>query len=390
MKRSFIHLCVPMLLLAIVAAPAASQPTSAAKPDTQRMDEAIRFYADNPPRFMGVVLVARGTDVLFVKGYGMANLEWSVPHTPTTRIPIGSNSKQFTAAAILLLEERGKLRVTDPIKSYLPDPQAAWDAITFHHLLSHTSGLLNSAPAERGTLALPARPDKTLERFRNMPLQFAPGTRFGYSNAGYQLLAYLIERTSGQRYEDFLRENIFEPLGMKDSDSGTHAPVIPSLASGYGRRPGGEQGSTAAFLNAPFIDLSNGMGAGSLYSTVGDLHRWTLGLFGGRLLRGDSLTKMTTPVIQLTGAQREMVDGGYAYGLIAGTSEGRRRFTHVGGVNGFVSYLVYYPASQVTVALLGNLPSGNPVEERRPPIVVVGDWLGTLAHGGTVTLPARR
>lgn len=384
MKRSFIHLCLPTLLLAIVAAPAASQPTPAAKPDTQRMDEAVRFYAGNPPRFMGVVLVARGADVLFVKGYGMANLEWSVPHTPTTRIPIGSNSKQFTAAAILLLEERGKLRVTDPIKSYLPDAPAAWDAITFHHLLSHTSGLLNTAPAERGTLALPVRPDKTIERFRNSPLQFAPGTKYGYSNAGYQLLAYLIERTSSQRYEDFLRENIFEPLGMKDSGSGTHAPVIPSLASGYVKEPAG------ALRNAPFIDLSNGMGAGSLYSTVGDLHRWTRGLFGGKLLRGDSLTKMTTPVIQLTGAQRDLVDGGYAYGLIAGTSEGRRRFTHVGGVNGFVSYLVYYPASQVTVALLSNLPSGEPVEERRPPIIVMGDWLGTLAHGGTVTLPARQ
>jgi CubicO group peptidase (beta-lactamase class C family) len=379
MKRSLIYLCLPALLLATVAAPAVSQST--AKPDTRRMDEVVRLYADNPPRFMGVVLVARGTDLLFVKGYGMANLEWSVPHTPTTRIPIGSNSKQFTAAAILLLEERGKLRVSDPIKSYLPDAPAAWDAITFHHLLSHTSGLLNAAPAERGTLALPARPDKTLERFRNLPLQFAPGTKYGYSNAGYQLLAYLIERTSGQHYEDFLRENIFEPLGMKDSGSGTHAPVIPSRASGYVKEPGG------AFRNAPFIDLSNGMGAGSLYSTVGDLHRWTLGLFGGKLLRGDSLTRMTTPVIQLTGAQREMVDGEYAYGLIAATRNGRRRFTHVGGVNGFVSYLTYYPESQVTVAVLSNLPSGGVSDQ--PPIIVLGDWLGVLAHGETVTLPAK-
>ena len=346
------------------------------------MDEVVRFYADDPPRFMGVVLVARGTDVLFAKGYGMANLEWSVPHIPSTKIPIGSNSKQFTAAAILLLEERGKLRVTDPIKSYLPDAPAAWDAITVHHLLSHTAGLANTAPAEPGTLSLPSRPDRTIERFRNLPLRFAPGASYGYSNAGYQLLAYLIERTSGQRYEDFLRENIFEPLGMKDSGSGTHAPIIPSLASGYVNGPEG------AFRKAPFIDLSNGMGAGSLYSTIGDLHRWTVGLFGGKLLRGDSLTKMTTPVVPLTGAQRDRVDGEYAYGLIVATSEGRRRFSHSGGVNGFVSHLAYYPESQVTVAVLSNLPGGT--SERRPPIIVMADWLGTLAHGGAVTLPAKR
>ena len=299
----------------------------------------------------------------------MANLAWSVPHTVTTKIPIGSNSKQFTAAAILLLQERGKLRVTDPIKSYLPDAPDAWDSITFHHLLSHTSGLLNTAPAERG-LALPARPDRTIERFRNLPLQFTPGTKFSYSNAGYQLLAYLIERTSGQRYEEFLRENIFEPLGMKASGSGTHAPIVPSLASGYVKEPGG------AFRNAPFIDLSNGMGAGSLYSTVGDLHRWTLGVFGGKLLRPDSLTKMTTPV-----------DGEYAYGLVVGTSDGRRRFSHGGGINGFVSYLIYYPDSKVTVAVLSNLPSGGAPDERA--ILVLANWLSTLAHGGTVTLPAR-
>jgi CubicO group peptidase (beta-lactamase class C family) len=336
------------------------------------MDEVVRFYADDPPQFMGVVLVARGTDVLFAKGYGMANLARSNPHTPATKIAIGSNSKQITAAAVLLLEERGKLRVTDPIKAYFPDSPAAWDAITFHHLLSHTAGLIGTAPAERGNV-LPARPERTIERFRNLPLQFAPGTRFSYSNAGYQLLAYLIERTSGQPYEDFVRENIFEPLGMKESGSATHAPIVPSLASGYVKEPGG------AFRHAPFIDLSNGMGAGSLYSTIGDLHRWTLGLFGGKLLRADSLTKMTTPV-----------QSGYAYGLIVGTSDGRRRFAHGGGVPGFVSYLIYYPESQVTVAVLSNLPSGDASDQRRPPIIVLADWLGTLAHGGTVTLPAKR
>ena len=357
-----------------------AQKLPAVKPDAQRMDEVVRFYAGDPPQFMGVVLVARGTDVLFAKGYGMANLEWSVPHTLTTKMPIGSNSKQVTAAAVLLLEERGKLRVTDPITSYLPDAPAAWDAITFHHLLSHTAGLIGTAPAERGNV-LPARPDQTIERFRNLPLQFAPGTRYSYSNAGYQLLAYLIERTSGQRYEDFLRESIFEPLGMKESGSATHAPIIPSLASGYITEPGD------ALLNAPFIDLSNGMGAGSLYSTIGDLHRWMRALFGGKLLSPASLTKMTTPVTATP--QGPGYEGGYGYGVIARTSgDGRREFYHGGSVPGFSSVLSYYPESQVTIAVLNNLR--GPSDERRAPPVIVANWLGTLAHGGTVTLPAKR
>jgi CubicO group peptidase (beta-lactamase class C family) len=361
--------------------PVVAQDTPAIEPDVKRMDDVVRFYADDPPRsFMGVVLVARGADVLFAKAYGMANLEWSVPHTLTTKLPIGSNSKQFTAAAILLLEERGRLRVTDPVKSHLSDAPAAWDAITFHHLLSHTSGLINTAPPDRGNTQ-PTRPDRTIERFRNLPLQFVPGTRYSYSNAGYQLLAYLIERISGQRYEDFLRENIFEPLGMRESGSASHAPIIPSLASGYVNEPGG------APLNAPFIDLSNGMGAGSLYSTVGDLHRWMRALFGGKLLSPASLAKMTTPVTATP--QGPVSEGGYGYGVIARTSAaGRREFYHGGSVPGFSSVLIYYPESQVTIAVLNNLRGQS--DERRAPPVVVANWLGTLAHGGAVTLPAKQ
>ena len=382
MRRSLIALSLPTLVVAFLASPGGAQPAPAPGVDTRRMDEVVTFYADDPPRFMGVVLVARGAEVLFAKGYGMANLEWRIPHTPATKIAIGSISKQITAAAILLLEERGKLRVADPIKSYLPDSPATWDAMTFHHLLTHTAGLIGSAPAEQGNV-LPARPDRTIERFRNLPLQFAPGTRFSYSNAGYQLLAHLIERTSGQRYEDFVRESIFDPLGMKESGSATHAPIIPSLASGYVKEPGG------ALQHAPFIDLSNGMGAGSLYSTIGDLHRWTLGLFGGKLLRADSLTRMTTQVMATPQGPGNV--GGYGYGLVVRTSgDGRREIYHGGSVPGFGSILSYYPESQVTIAVLGNLRSSGEPDAGRAPVVTVANWLGALAHGGTVTLPTKR
>ncbi len=350
------------------------------------MDELVQFYADDPQEaFMGVVLVARGSEVLFAKGYGMANLEWGIPNTRATRFSIGSNSKQFTAAAILLLEERGKLRVTDSIKSYWPEAPAAWIGITFHHLLSHTSGLTGTAPLERGMGALPARPQATVDRFRNAPLLFAPGTRFTYSNAGYQLLAFLIERISGQRYEDFLQENIFTPLGMKDSGSDTYASIIPSRASGYVRAGGAGRASTSstgrpALANAPFLDKSNGMGAGSLYSTVGDLHRWTLALFGGKVLNASSLTRLTTPT---------PFDTSYAYGIGVGSHDGRRRFSHGGSVPGFASILNYYPGSQVTVAVLRNSTTPPTPGERRV-TTVIADGLGTLAHGGAVPVPTKR
>lgn len=380
MKRSGIQVTLATALLAgSFASLSATQSTPATGPDLQRMDEVVRYYADDPnSAFMGAVLVARGTQVLFAKGYGMANLEWNVPNTSTTKFEIASVTKQFTATAILLLEERGRLRVTDPIKSFLPDAPSAWDPITFHHLLSHTSGLASGPPPDPATRALPTRPEKLIERFRNLPLQSKPGAKYSYSNAGYQLLAYLIERASGQPYEDFLRENIFEPLGMKDSISATQAPIISSRAAGYINNPGGSSSTGRALLNAPFFDQTNVMGAGSLYSTTADLHRWTTALFGGKLLRPASLTKMTTPL-----------DSGYAYGLTVGSSNGRRRFSHGGSATGFSAYLTYYPDSQVTIVVLANARPPV-VRGEQPAVGVVSDWLGTLAHGGTVSLPTRR
>lgn len=141
---------------------------------------------------MRSVLVARGSEVLFARGYGMANLEWNIPNTPTTKFRLASVSKQFTAVAILLLEERGKLKVGDPIKSYIPDASAAWDGVTIHHLLSHTSGITDArgdGPGNGPGNTLPSRPDKKVSGFLNKPLDFPPGTRFSYSNRGYILLA---------------------------------------------------------------------------------------------------------------------------------------------------------------------------------------------------------
>ena len=182
--------------------------------------------------FMGSVLVAKEGKPVFNRGYGMADLEWSVPNSPTTRFNIASMTKQITAAAILLLEDRGKLKTDDFVKKYLPDAPASWDKITVYHLLTHTSGISDDAAKY-----VPGTPDKL--DFNDKPLNFQPGERWAYSNLGYIVLGYLLERISGHTYLEFVEQNIFKPLGMNDSGMFSFGTVIPRRASGYWPRNNG-------------------------------------------------------------------------------------------------------------------------------------------------------
>lgn len=388
MKRMLASLTLAIVVVSLAFSQTTNRQNAKSRAGDQtalakRMDQVVRFFADEQKIFMGSVLVARGSEVLLAKGYGMANLEWNIPNTPTTKFRLASLSKQFTAAAILLLEERGKLKVGDPIKKYMPDAPAAWDDITFHHLLSHTAGIVTDSPDVRRTDTLPSRPEQSILRFRDKPLAFPPGTRFGYSTSGYILLAYLIEKISSQRFEDFMRVNIFEPLGMKDSGSDSHAEVIQRRASGYEhpRDPNNRLRELvdSPIENAPYMDNTNRMGAGSIYSTVEDLHRWTQGLFGGKLLSAASVAMMTTPVSP----------NGYGYGLAVSTVEGRRRINHGGGTQGFHTVFHYYLDSKVTVVVLANFTTlPNPGTGNAS--VIIAQWLGMLAHGEVVNLPSER
>src|SRR5580658_5065438 len=156
--------------------------------DAARMDQIVQSYvADH--KFMGTALVARGDQVLFTKAYGSANLEWDVPNTPDTKFRLGSVTKQFTAASILLLEERGKLSVTDPVKKYMPDAPSAWEKVTIRHLLTHTSGIPNFTGFVdyRKLEPFPTTATELVARFRDKPLDFQPGENWSYSNSGYVL-----------------------------------------------------------------------------------------------------------------------------------------------------------------------------------------------------------
>lgn len=308
--------------------------------------------------FMGTVLVARGNDILINKGYGMANLEWDIPNAPSTKFRLGSLTKQFTSASILLLEERGKLKIDDPVKKYMPDAPAAWDKITIFHLLNHTSGIpsFTNFPDYRKFEPFEITPEKEVALFRDKPLEFAPGTKWNYNNSGYVLLGYLIEKISGQSYVSFLKENIFTPLGMKDSGFDSNSEIIPHRASGYTPQ-------NNALVNAGFIHMSIPFSAGSLYSTTGDLLRWEQALFGGKVLSAASLEKMTKPFLQ-----------DYAFGLAVSNKDGHKVIEHGGGIEGFNTHLAYYPEDKVTIVVLGNLNGRAPDE--------IAAKLGALTHGG--------
>ena len=232
-----------ILILSMLAALAAAQL------NPQRLDEQAQAYFD-AGKFNGTVLVAKDGRPVLSKGYGMANFEWSIPNTPDTKFRLGSITKQFTAMTLLLLEQQGKLKLTDPVCKYVDPCPETWKPITLHHVVTHTAGIPNftSFPDYASTMMLKSPPAESLKKFRDKPLDFDPGTKFNYSNSGFVLLGYIIEKVAGEPYEDYLRKNILDPLGMKDTGYDHGETVLPKRAAGY------VNGKTLA--NAAIIDLS--------------------------------------------------------------------------------------------------------------------------------------
>jgi CubicO group peptidase (beta-lactamase class C family) len=351
-------MCKPGLLFLLVIA-------AAAQDQSARFDEIAKERAD-AKHFMGNVLVAKGDRVLFEKSYGSANMEWNVPNTAESKFRIGSVTKQFTAASILLLEERGKLKTEDLVSKYIPNAPAAWSKITIYHLLTHTSGIpsFTGFPAYEQFQAQPTTPEQLLAFFRDKPLEFEPGSKWDYSNSGYEVLGYVIEKVMGQTYQHFLDENIFKPLNMTDSGYDSNSLVIPHHAYGYTPGPHG-------ITVAGYVDMTVPYSAGALYSTTRDLLKWERALFGGRLLKPASLQKMTAPF-----------KNDYGCGLTITTINGRKRIEHGGGIQGFNADLAYWPEDQMTVVVLANL-NGSAASN------IAADLAATV-HGEKVTLPSER
>ena len=256
---------------------------------SEKADEYLKM-ALNTEQFMGSVLVARSNQIVFMKGYGLANREHEIPNAANTKFRLGSITKQFTAMCILKLQEDGKLSVDDPISRFVPDCSSNWSGIKIRHLLAHTSGIPNftSFPDYDSTMMLSSPAEKTIQRFRDKPVEFKPGERFAYSNSGYVLLGYIVEKASGKSYEQYVQEVIFKPLGMKDSGYDHFERILPHRATGYTRHDD-------AWRNSAYIDMTVPNGAGALYSTVADFFLWYKCWRERKILSASSWEAMTTP-----------------------------------------------------------------------------------------------
>ena len=329
--------------------------------ETRALDDLVRAWADDG-RFMGSVLVMQDGKVLLDKGYGIADVATGRPNGPDTVYHIGSITKQFTAAAILLLQERGKLKVGDSIRTYLPDMPASWDQITLFDLLTHTSGLGDDGDDFTGRWAQDETPAQLLAAIRNEPLKFQPGSQFSYSNAGYAVLGAVIEKVSGRPYGDFVRDNLFKPLGM--TATAYNPPPSPAQAKGY---EGSVDGPVPT--HNP-LALSLGFSAGGLVSTTHDLALWQRGLLGGQVLSPASLKQMTTPF-----------KADYGFGVGVSRHDGHLDINHTGGVPGFISSEHYEPDDKLSVVVLGNLETATPR--------ILGYALLSVAHGLPGQLPPK-
>ena len=288
----------------------------------------------------GAVLAAKDGKILISRGYGLANAELNVPNTAQTRFRIGSLTKQFTSAAVMILQERGKLSVREAACKYLDNCPEAWKEVTIHQLLTHTSGIpsFTGVPDWKTKRVLRLTAAETLALVREAPLKFKPGADYDYSNTGYYLLGLIIEKVSGQTYEAFLKENIFAPLKMSDTgyDAGQ---ILANRASGYSRR-----GET--LVNADYADRNVPFAAGGLYSTVEDLYKWQASFDTEQLLKKASIEAIFTP---------DKKNYGYGWGI--GSYRNHKLVTHGGSIEGFQSHIFRFPDDRAAVIVLLNSDS---------------------------------
>ncbi|EDX78902.1 MAG: beta-lactamase family protein [Alphaproteobacteria bacterium] len=307
-------------------------------------------------RFMGAVLVAKGDRVLFRQVYGEANYEQDRPLKLDSRFRLASISKQFTATAILRLQDEGRLRISDPVCKWIQPCPKAWEPVRISHLLSHTSGIpdLMARPGWGMRRTTPATLNELTEDSKRFGLQFAPGTKVRYDNAGFNLAAAIVEQASGRPYDAYMRETFFGPLGMKDSgldlDGGDHGVIM-----GYANFPAG----LAAQPNA---NTSIVAGAGAVYSTLDDLLVWQRALHRGALLKPFSYQQMLADHAPAdTPKERGRPRRDWGYGIFSNRlgdqvrpSFQDRQIYHTGSWGGFRNLMLYQPEADVTVIVLSN------------------------------------
>lgn len=287
--------------------------------------------------FSGTVVAEHDGKVVLEKSYGFAVDEWQVPNSAGTKYEIASLTKQFTAAAILQLQDAGKLNVQDAVSKYYPEAPRTWKGMTIHHLLTHTSGLPEDDWKDffKGACTSYTTAD-LVKTFRDRPLGSQPGAEWKYRNTEYYLLAYIVEKLSGETYGAYLAQHVFQPLKMSHSGFEPAYTVIPRMAQGYSREH-------EALSQRQYYDRSMETGAGGIYTTVEDMLLWNRALDSPGLLSAKSLDLMFTP----------HPPGNYGYGWFIETSP-RRKVFHEGGDPGFGAFEVRYPDQHLVIVVLAN------------------------------------
>lgn len=300
-----------------------------------RLDRLVQAFVDEGS-YSGTVLVAKSGKIVFKKAYGCADIELAVPNAVSTRFNIASVTKQFTALAIMQLQELGKLNVKNSLSLYIPDYPNG-DKITIHQLLTHTSGIANFSSAYKRERMQHYSLEERIALFKDQPLESNPGEKFSYADSNYILLTYIIEKASGQTYGEFLKDHIFNPLIMHDTGCDLQKPIIKMRASGY------SVDINDQLVNADFIDLSYDAGAGILYSTVDDLYKWDRALYENKIITKESLSSMFTANADY-----------YGYGWDIEESEYGKIVYHQGRNPGFRAIIVRNLDYDICIILLSN------------------------------------
>jgi CubicO group peptidase (beta-lactamase class C family) len=351
MKKTGLLSVIGLVLSATLAAQACSSPSAGDDALAKKID-AVMSAVYKPGEPGAAIIVRKDGKTIFRRGYGTADLELGVPVEPDMVFRLGSITKQFTAASILMLAEEGRLALEDEITKFLPGYPTQGRKITVEHLLTHTSGIQSYTDLPEW---LPLwRKDFTLKElidlFKDKPMKFEPGERWAYNNSGYILLGAIIEKVSGETYESFVDARIFKPLGMTHSFYGSAERVIPRRVPGY-------QAGKNGFLNAPYLSMTQPYAAGSLLSSVDDLAVWSDAVFSGKLLKKEWLHRAWTPYKLRNGEST-----GYGYGWFISSDQGHRAIEHGGGINGFTTYEMTFPDDGLFLAILTN----SAVEGRDP------------------------
>lgn len=308
---------------------------------------SAQFPADGPGC---TAIVAKGDQVLYRKAFGMAHLELDVPMKPEHVFRIGSITKQFTGAAILKLEEAGKLSVQDDITKHLPDYPTQGHKITIEHLLTHTSGIRSytDMPEFGDVMRTDKSPEEFIAFFKDQPMDFAPGEKWHYNNSGYFLLGVIIEKVSGMPYDKYIEETFFKPLGMSHSHYGHNAPVFKNRVAGYTL-------SNDGVVNCDMLSMDLPYAAGSLLSNVDNLYTWYRAVMSGKVLSKKSMEKAHTAYKLNDGKATQ-----YGYGWALSDVQGSPTIEHGGGINGFITASIYLPKEQVFVAVFSNNEGNSP------------------------------